>query len=174
MAIPKWVKTTFFVIVLVILAPLILRAVYFPLIKLGIYHYRYIERDPEQMINRLERIFDIDFPEDIKKVKVARTRVHWDGVVGFIVKFTAEPNVVDGFLKIKYSEPYTRERDNRDSCMPKPKWFTEPIKQGKTGDIYLASRQDKTLFRGEVYIDTEDKKQFVVYIHGGYESEWDK
>jgi len=150
-----------------------------PVLRLGFtllfnYHWRYIERNPERMIGRLERIFEVDFPKEIKEVRAARTRVSWDGVASFIVKFTAAPDVVESFVKVKNLEPYSRERDDRDSGTPKPQWFTEPIKQGKTGDIYLSSRQDKTVFRGEIYVDNADEKNFVIYIRGGYESRWDK
>jgi len=138
----------------------------------------YIEREPERMVSHLEKTFVIDFPERIRELKTAKTPVSWDGAVGFMVKFAADPNTVDRFLKSFQQEvnlhPYTREDDSRDILKPAPKWFSEPIKQGKEARPSFRSRDyGKAGSDLSVYIDTTNEKSFVVYIHGGYDSKLD-
>ena len=138
----------------------------------------YIERAPERMLNHLEKTFVIDFPEDITEVKAAKTPGSWDGAIGFMVKFAADPNTVNRFFKSFQQEvnlhPYTREDDSRDILKPAPKWFLEPIKQGKEAGPSLVSRDyGKASSHLSVYVDTTNQENFVVYIHGGYDSELD-
>ena len=71
------------------------------------------EREPDKVVARLEKIYAISFPDSIKELRTARTGVQWDGCVNFVIKFAAEPNVVDSFLNIKHLEPYSPDRDGR-------------------------------------------------------------
>lgn len=138
------------------------------------YHYRYVECGPQEMLVDLGRVFHVDFPQDIKHVKAAKSVPDEHGDVLFIVKFIAEPNAVDRFLKsfpekpLKIElEPYEPEFDRRRSpgYWPPPKWFTKPIRQGKKGAYILADGKK------DIYIDTTDEKGFVVYITGWYHPE---
>lgn len=133
----------------------------------------YIERAPERFLAHLEKTFVIDFPEGIREVKVAKTSGSWDGAVGFMIKFNADPNTVDRFLKSFQEDvelyPYTIEDDIRDILKPAPKWFSDSITQGKRAGFGLVSREygkaGSVLY---VYIDTTNQESLVVYIHGGY------
>lgn len=138
----------------------------------------YIERNPERMLSHLEKTFIIDFPEGITKVKAAKTQGSWDGAVGFMVKFAADPNTVDRFLKSFQQKielyPYNPELDTRGSAViPEPEWFAEPIRQGKEASPILVCRQRKEWHATSIYIDTTNKHSFVVYFEGGYDSELD-
>jgi len=133
----------------------------------------YIERAPERFLTYLEKTFVIDFPEGITEVKVAKTSGSWDGAVGFMIKFTADPNTVDRFLKSFQEDvelyPYTREDDSRNILKPAPKWFSEPITEGKRARLGLVSREyGKAGSDLSAYIDIKNEESFVVYIHGGY------
>ena len=139
----------------------------------------YIGRDPERMVSHLEKTFVIDFPENIMEIRAAKTPVSWDGAVGFMVKFTADPNTVDRFLnsfpqEVELSQ-YRREDDIRGtSVVHEPKWFSQPITQGKEASPILCSRvYGKASSHLSVYIDTTNEKSFLVYIHGGYDSKLD-
>jgi hypothetical protein len=132
----------------------------------------YFECNPERMVSHLEKTFVIDFPEDITKVRTAKS-FGWDDSIGFMVKFVAEPNSVDRFLKSFPKEgnlsQYRVEDDIRDTRTYVPKWFSEPIIQGKEASPSLVSRDyGKAGSDLSVYIDTTNEKGFVVYIHGGY------
>ena len=139
----------------------------------------YYQRRPDKMITRLERIFEIDFPEEIKDVRAARTGAQWDGTVGFLLKFTADPNVVEGFLKIRHPAPYDHESDLRErGFFLVPDWFTEPIQEGIMGYLNLLPRKPEFAERisgvsAIVYVDTADKTAYVVYIYSGYDADWD-
>jgi len=107
------------------------------------------------------------------EIRAAKTPVSWDGAVGFMIKFAADPNTVDRFLKSFQEDvelyPYTHENDIRDILKPAPKWFSESITKGKTAGFGLVSRDyGKASSNLYVYIDTTNQESFVVYIHGGY------
>ncbi len=124
----------------------------------------YIERNPHKIIAQLEKILEVDFPENIKNVKAAKVWIKRENWVGYIIKFTAEPNMVDGFLKFEDLKPYDRERDYRDYGRPTPEWFTKPIQQGKTGNLILDSAGGRIQYGVTIYIDTSDARNFVVYV----------
>lgn len=176
----KSVKLITLGLIIVILIGTIVCAVFLPeLVKAGFrlvaYFGRYIERNPEHVVSHLEETFVIDFPEQIREVKAAKSRASWDGVVGFIVKFTAEPNVVEEFLqsfpkKVEF-KPYDFELDTRGSDIT-PCWFTLQIRQGKQSVGSLGVDSAGASMR-RLNIDTTDEKNFVVYIKGGYDSELD-
>ena len=133
----------------------------------------YIECAPERIMTYLEKTFVIDFPECIREVKAAKTLGSWDGAVGFMIKFVADPNTVDRFLKSFQEDvelyPYTRENDIRDILKPMHSWSMVPIKQGKSAIPGLFSRDyGKAGSDLYVYIDTTNQESFVVYVHGGY------
>ena len=135
--------------------------------------YIYIERAPERILTHLEKTFVIDFPKCIREVKAAKTLGSWDGAVGFMIKFAADPNTVDRFLNSFQEEvnlsQYRVDDDIRDILKPAPKWFSESITQGKRSGFGLVSRDyGKAGSDLYVYIDTTNQESFVVYIHGGY------
>jgi len=175
MAIPKWAKITIGIGGYLVLAVLLVVLGAYWIVELG----GYIERNPKKMIAHLERTFVIDFPEEIKEVKAAKTPVSWDGAVGFMVKFTADPNAVDRFLKSFRQNielhRFNPELDTRGTAViPEPGWFAEPIRYGKEASPILVSRDyGKASSHLSVYIDTTNQESFVVYIHGGYGSELD-
>ena len=133
------------------------------------YKYRFIECDPEAFLSDLERVFDINFPAEIKQVKTARTPGSWDSTLSsFVVKFSADVNTVGRFLESFAGEipfnPYNLAGDQRGltSRPPPPQWFTGAIKEGMSGTHRLA-----TPSMG-IDIDTTDKRISVVYIRGTY------
>jgi len=137
----------------------------------------YFECNPERMVCHLEKTFIIDFPEDITEVRTAKS-YGWDDSIGFMVKFIAEPNSVERFLKSFPKEvslyQYRVEDDTRDARTYVPKWFSEAITQGKEASPSFRSREyGKAGSDLSVYIDTTNEKRFVVYIHGGYDGELD-
>lgn len=122
------------------------------------------ECEPAVLLPDLERQRKIDFPEGIKEVKTARTAGKRDVPVttsAFNVRFSADPNTVDTFLKSFRTEitlmPYERNSDTRHSSgLRTPEWFTEPITKGK---------QHSSI---GIYIDISNDKNFVVYFMGYY------
>jgi len=137
----------------------------------------YFECNPERMVSHLEKTFVMDFPEGITEVRAAKS-FGWDDSIGFMVKFADDPNSVDRFLKSFPKEvslyQYRREGDIRNSRTYTPKWFSQPITQGKEASPILRSRDyGKASSHLSVYIDTTNEKSFVVYIHGGYDGELD-
>jgi len=129
------------------------------------YSLRPIECSPEDLIPDLEKTFDINFPKGIKEIKTAKTLGSWDSnTIDFIVKFCAEPDIVDTFIKSfpqgVVLEDYDPEWDMRSvGITSAPAWFTMPIQKGRMGDI--PGYGDK-----EIYIDTTNEKEFVVYFYG--------
>ena len=131
---------------------------------------RYIECNPESLLQKLEKKFGIDFPVGIKQIKTAKTLIINEESVRFIVKFAADPNTVDRFLASFPKEalgvdlePYAVEFDGRCSITsPLPRWFKEPIRQGKWG-YYGFGYGDQ-----HIYIDTTNRKSFIVYVYGSY------
>ncbi|MHC4112964.1 MAG: hypothetical protein ACYSUY_17955 [Planctomycetota bacterium] len=132
--------------------------------------FKFKECKPEALISDLERVFDINFPSEIRQVKSARTSGSWDApntTSFFNLKFYADPDTVDTFLKsfpknIELGE-YERSLDTRCSnALHTPKWFTEPINKGK-----ICSGID-------IYIDTDDEGNFVVYFCGCYSRDLDE
>lgn len=171
----KWIKRLIvcFVILLTILLTVFLYCLlsareYFNGLA---YKYRYRECAAEELLPDLERVFDVNFPEVIKEIKTAKTPGSWDSnTSNFIVKFCAEPDTVNTFLrsfpedrlhKVKLY-PYASEFDRRNSSStrPPPEWFTEPITKGEMGGYRLAGPKLK------IYIDTSDETNYVVYLHG--------
>jgi len=136
----------------------------------------YFECNPERMVNHLEKTFIIDFPEGITEVRTAKS-FGWDNSIGFKIRFIAEPNTVDRFLKSFQEEvdlyPYSPDQDLRGSVYD-PRWFMVPIKQGKMTSPSFRSREyGKAGSDLSVYIDTTNEKSFVVYIIGGYDGKMD-
>jgi hypothetical protein len=137
----------------------------------------YFECNPERMVSHLEKTFVIDFPDGITEIRTAKS-FGWDDSIGFMVKFVAEPNSVDRFLNSFQEEvnlsQYRVEDDIRNARTYVPKWFSEPIIQGKETRPSFRSRDyGKASSHLSVYIDTTNEKSFVVYIHGGYEGKLD-
>jgi hypothetical protein len=161
---------------LIVLAPLVIVLVIWLLISFAnkflrdlYYEYRYIECKPEELLPDLERIFDVNFPEGIREVRTAKTRGLWDSTdSAFIVKFSAPPDITNKFVE-SFPEKvtlgsYEAESDFRNNRqLSTPQWFIESIKKGNEGSVY-ASNKDIDL-----YIDTSNKKNFVVYLRGYYE-----
>ena len=133
------------------------------------YQYRYLECDPRELLADLERVSDVNFPVDIQNVKAART-VPIEGDFLFILKFTCKPDVLNAFLESLPDEalgvelqPYNAEDDLRKAGFwPPPRWFTEAIDEGNEGLLLLDNR------RAQIYVDTTNEKQLVIYMRGSY------
>lgn len=134
------------------------------------YEQRHIECASEALLPVLETTFDINFPDDFREIKTAKSRPI-EGHIEFLVKFAAAPDAVDGFLK-SFQEnrlckvelsPYDAKLDRR-KCQrwPPPEWFTKPISHGKQGNYYPGFGII------EFSIDMTDKTNFVVYLYGFY------
>ena len=97
----------------IVLAFAIVVGLMFLRIGIGQYQSRFVEYQPKQVLPVLERVFNFNFPADIKEVKTAKT-ISRDGFIHFIAIFAAEPNVVDDFLEsftdMNMFQPYKRVR----------------------------------------------------------------
>lgn len=140
---------------------------------IGEYQNRYLECDPNEILPIVERVFCIDFPEDIEQVKAAKPQIK-RMPISFIIKFAADPNTVERFLEsfpedVKL-EPYSVRLEHKDSRVGwfVPQWFKEPIKVGKRKVNIIAGPQKNLQ---ELYIDTEDLKYYIIYIRGLYDTE---
>jgi len=140
---------------------------------------KFRECEPATLLPDLEKQLEMKFPTKITEVKAARTAGSRDHPTesDFLVKFFAEPNTVDKFLKsfsIKITPvKYDRSSDKRKIFGARtPQWFTDPITKGKEWSW--------TSWRN-IYIDTTDENNFVVYFMGSYfrdldevRKEWEK
>jgi len=135
------------------------------------YKYRYIECRSKELVPSLEKTFQIDYPDEINKMKVAKSIPTQDGIVMFIIKFSAEHNAVHNFLNSfpKESLPieiesYQAKLDGRKGVgfWSPPKWFTKPIQQGEKYTYYIGDRKQ------EIYIDAMNETIPIVYINGWY------
>lgn len=131
-------------------------------------HTGFIRRDPKKIIARLEGAFVVDLPEKFKDARAATAWLGWDnGYTGYIIKFRIEPNALQSFVKLENLNPYDRDADERDkNIIPMPKWYTQPIQRGKMGTIELSSPKYKVDCSADIYIDTSDEKNFIVYMGG--------
>ena len=136
------------------------------------YSERFIECDPQQMVPHLERVFDIDFPEEIREVKAATSRSSWlkRNMISFKFKFTADPDTVamffQSFPKKIHFGAYDPSSDLRHSDLRRtPQWFKKPIQQGKIGSGGVSGRRKNIR---KIYIDTTNEKDFVIYLDGFY------
>lgn len=145
-------------------------------LRIGISQYqsRFVEYQPKQVLPVLERVFNFNFPADIKEVKTAQT-ISRDGFIHFIARFVAEPDTIQRFLEsftdMNMFQPYKSEADLRDwGFWPPPRWFKKPIKQGRIYADTIA-RPGRNL--RQIYIDTTNEKDFLVYMQGSYSSNLD-
>jgi hypothetical protein len=132
------------------------------------YQTRYVECPPEKLLPLIENVSEIRFPKEIKEVKTAKSIRPTEGEYDFLVKFSAEPNVVEEFTntfrlgdeKITLG-PYDKNEDSRKkwAYFP-PKWFKTPIKEGKHTGILIDCHG------GSLFIDTSDPKNYIVYLSG--------
>ncbi len=134
------------------------------------YQTRHVECDPGELLPVLEKLFDVNFPQGLRDVKAAKSLEPFDGVIFFIVKFTADPDTVNGFFKtfpkkIRFT-PYDAEYDGRirSGTWPPPAWFTKPIQKGMKARHYIGHLHGSTV----IYIDSTDEQNYVVYLHGSY------
>jgi hypothetical protein len=142
------------------------------------YQLRHVKCKSEELLPVVERVFDINFPQQVADVKAAKT-IAMEGFVKFIVRFVAEPNGVERFLGCFPQEnkdpgvqrlPYETDRDRRRSGgWPLPRWFREPIRQGKIL-FYMAGGGKRVA----IYVDMRDQKSFCVYIQGRFLEEYFK
>lgn len=126
---------------------------------------RLVECNPEDVLPFVEKDLFVDFPEDIKQLKIAKSKYKIQ-FMNFLIRFSANPNTVDQFLK-SFPEEVKFESYIRDSLSGRflPKWFKEPIRVGKRNVKSVKGEKCKL---GEIYIDTTDKENFVVYLKGFY------
>jgi len=128
-----------------------------------------MECAPEELMLILEKAFNISFPEKIEAKRTAR-RVGQLSTVSFMVRFSAEPSVVDTFLGsfpegIDYSEEYDHQEDSRAMDDSIPTWYTEPIQKGKV--YHVVSGRPRHAIHN-IYVDTKNERKFIVYCSGFY------
>jgi hypothetical protein len=126
---------------------------------------RVIECDPEDVLPFVEQALFFDFPENIEHLKIAKSK-YKKMFVDFFIKFSADPNTVDRFLK-SFPEEIKFEPYSQDSLSERflPKWFNEPIIVGKR-KVNIVGGEKGSL--KEIYIDTTSEENFVVYLRGSY------
>jgi hypothetical protein len=132
------------------------------------YQTRYVECPPEKLLPLIENVSEVRFPKDIREVRAAKSIRPIEGNYLFLVKFIAEPNVVEEFTntfrlgdeKIVLDN-YDKDEDSRNkyAYFP-PKWFKMPIKEGKHTGISIDCHG------GILFIDTSDPKNYIVYLKG--------
>ena len=137
------------------------------------YQQRYIECDPKELLPIVELDFEVNFPVDIKDVKAAKTP-SIEGLAFFLVKFCAEPNTVGILLKSieerSHSVPYERKYTFTTGCIgwPSPRWARVPIKQGRKYTFRSAYKKIPVSTDVDLFVDTTDKENLVVYLEGCY------
>ena len=172
----KWAKPKIIIPIVIVLISLGLWAGFK---NLGWLNYRfgaYLVRDkfmyywcdPKELIVHMEGIFGHKFPDGITEIKAAKT-LRSEGSVSFIIRFTAEPNVVDAFVnsfpgEVKIEE-YAPSDDVRIKLWSAPAWFKKPIRKGKIG---FPSMNRPARGRSIIYIDMTNEKWYVVYMSGHY------
>jgi len=126
---------------------------------------RVVECNPEDVLPFVEQALFVDFPENIEHLKIAKSR-YKKMFVDFFIKFSADPNTVDRFLKSfpKKVEFVPYSRDSRSERFL-PKWFKEPILLGKRKINSIGGEKGNLK---EIYIDTTYKENFIVYLRGSY------
>lgn len=138
---------------------------------LRIYQGRYRECDPNELIPVVHKVFGIDFPQNIRDVKAAKTPVQ-DRSVLFILKFTSEPNDINNLVNsdmIALGPQICEKRCNfSDLWWFRPSWMSKGISQGIK--YIIRSLPEEISASGDLCIDTTDKNNFVVYIVGLYEA----
>jgi len=181
MAIPKWAKIVIGVIAAGAVSIVLFLFIGFAGIALIYSDVQYVERDSDKMIAALERMFEIDFPQEITDVKAAATPSQWDGGVTFVLKFKADPDIVNGLFELEDRRPYVPGAKDEDGIQTEfcaPEWYMEPITEGIMGDIFLPSRKGPGPRPGPeggtVYIDTSDSQLYVVYLWSGYDAKWER
>jgi hypothetical protein len=131
------------------------------LYHLGPVKGKYYSCSPEELIVKLEGKLDLKFPDGITEIKTAKTHVS-EGSVSFLIRFTAEPNVVDAFFNSFPEEVIFQEYTPSDDVRANLSWFNKPIQKGK-----ICSQRPG---RGWsiIYIDMTNEKWYVVYMRGYY------
>lgn len=121
------------------------------------------------LIQYIEKHYTISFPQSMNNVKVAEAYIGFDGSSMFIIKFHMNPEELGSFLS-QFDEttdnmiPYASKVDKRGSD-EYPEWFQSPIENGWIGeiDIYGVSNN-----RPDIYIDSSNEKECIVYMEGLY------
>lgn len=129
----------------------------------------FIECAPEELMLILEKAFNTSFPEEIEAIRTART-MGQISTVSFIIRFSAEPNVVDAFLRsfpeeISHVEEYDPQGNPRAVCDSTPAWYTEPIQQGKVHYTFSGLPYHSNY---GIYVDTTNERKFIIYWSGFY------
>jgi hypothetical protein len=163
----KWAKLTIIITVAVIITPLAcwgLLHLMIWLYHLGPVHGKYYLCAPEELIVKLEDIFGHKFPDGITEIKAAKT--HWEeGNVSFLIRFTAEPNVVDAFVNSFPGEVAFEEYAPSKEMRPNLSWFKKPIQKGKIG--FPSINRSAPGF-SIIFIDITNEKLYIVYMFGHY------
>lgn len=123
---------------------------------------------PEELIVKLEGKLGLKFTNDITEIKAAK-KLSSEGSVFFLIRFTAEPNVVDAFFnsfpgEVIFNE-YALSDDVRTNLPSALAWFKKPIRKGKIG--FPSSNLSTRVF-SIMYIDMTNEKKYVVYWRGYY------
>lgn len=140
------------------------------LFLLRFYARRCVECQPEELLPALEKVFDINFPDSLKKTKTAKSMAV-EGDFTFLVRFVTDSDSAKQFIRSFPGgqnriglELYDRDCDLRKTAgfWRPPKWFTETISQGKMGKYDNIQRYGEMT----IYIDVADDRNNVVYLNG--------
>ena len=167
----KWTKPTIIIPIAIILISLGLWAGFKVLGRFGAFlgpdKFTFYLCDPNELIADMEDAFDLKFPDGITEIKAAKPL--WsEGNDSFVIRFTAEPNVVDEFVssfprRIVFNE-YVPSDHGRSNFSSAPAWYRKPIRKGKIGGS--PSRRASGLF--VISIDMTNEKKYIVYMDGHY------
>jgi hypothetical protein len=125
--------------------------------------------DPKELIADIESNSGLKFPDGLTEIKAAKS-IRSEGAVFFIIRFTAEPNVLNAFFNTLPEEvifnEYNPSYDVRTNLPSILDWFKKPIQKGKIG--IKRSTINPEIGQSLFYIDMINDKSYVVYWRGYY------
>lgn len=129
----------------------------------GRFGEEFTDYDFETTKSELEAALPIRFPKEIVDGRAGKRTLQ---MVDYIVKFSANPEHVDGFLN-SFPEGYRREtynpgQDARLRAYNRPEWFKAKISKGHEIIHHFIGGAQGTI--EYIYIDTQNPDKCVVYI----------
>jgi len=137
---------------------------------------QYPEINASKLIVYLEDRYSFAFPPEIFNIKAGKAYGSINGSSSFIIRFDVPNDKLEPFIyslgSIDEVVDYTERLDWRLKYKNYPDWYKVPIVQGKILTVQAkAINLPDVNFMIELYIDTSNEKNSVVYMEGNYKSE---
>ena len=161
-------KLLLIITIVLILMGILYVALLYRKMMLAMYQHECVPTLIENVVPHIEKIFDINIPQNNKEIIVAKSAIPTDYSTFYICKITTTEQEINNFLSSLPKETELDEYDsNRDMRklvpIPIPDWFiSPPIKRGERG--YFASKNGRLI----VHLDNTNIKQQVLYLNGHY------